>query len=90
MRDNGIGIPPEKLPDMFKLFSQGERSIARSEGGLGIGLTIVRKLTEMHGGSVDGASSEGADKGSEFVVSLPAAEAAAWRSSPRRKPAAMR
>ncbi len=54
VRDNGIGIPPEKLPDMFQLFSQGERSIARSEGGLGIGLTIVRKLTEMHGGRVTG------------------------------------
>ena len=50
VRDNGIGIQPEKLPDMFKLFSQGERSIARSEGGLGIGLTISGKLTEMHDG----------------------------------------
>jgi CheY-like chemotaxis protein/two-component sensor histidine kinase len=73
VKDNGIGIPPEKLPDMFQLFSQGERSIARSEGGLGIGLTIVRKLTEMHGGRVT-AFSEGSDKGSEFVVSLPVAE----------------
>ena len=72
VRDNGIGIPPEKLPDMFNLFAQGERSIARSEGGLGIGLTIVRKLTEMHGGHVL-ASSGGTDKGSEFVIFLPAA-----------------
>ena len=73
MRDNGIGIPPEKLPDMFQLFSQGERSIARSEGGLGIGLTIVRRLTEMHGGNVT-AKSDGTDKGSEFVISLPLAQ----------------
>jgi CheY-like chemotaxis protein len=56
---------------MFQLFSQGERSIARSEGGLGIGLTIVRKLTEMHDGRVT-ASSGGTDKGSEFVIALPA------------------
>jgi PAS domain S-box-containing protein len=73
VRDNGIGIPPEKLPDMFQLFSQGERSIARSEGGLGIGLTIVRRLTEMHGGKVT-AKSDGTDKGSEFVISLPMAQ----------------
>jgi PAS domain S-box-containing protein len=73
VRDTGIGIPPEKLPDMFKLFSQGERSIARSEGGLGIGLTIVQKLAEMHDGIVT-ASSEGTGRGSEFVVFLPAAK----------------
>jgi signal transduction histidine kinase/ActR/RegA family two-component response regulator len=72
VRDNGIGIPPEKLPEMFRLFSQGDRSLARSEGGLGIGLTIVQKLAEMHGGSVD-ARSEGPGKGSEFVVRFPLA-----------------
>ena len=83
MRDNGIGIPPEKLPDMFKLFSQGERSIARSEGGLGIGLTIVRKLTEMHDGRVT-ASSEGTDKGSEFVIALPAARRPQTTAAPSR------
>ena len=70
VRDNGTGITPHKLPEMFKLFAQGDRTLARSEGGLGIGLTIVKKLTEMHGGSVT-ARSEGPDKGSEFVVSLP-------------------
>ena len=80
VRDNGIGIPPEKLPDMFKLFSQGERSIARSEGGLGIGLTIVRKLAEMHDGSVT-ASSDGTGKGSEFVVFLPVARRPQTRTS---------
>ncbi len=75
VRDTGVGIPPEKIPEMFELFAQGERSIARSEGGLGIGLTIVRKLSEMHGGAVS-AHSEGPGKGSEFTVRLPAATAA--------------
>jgi CheY-like chemotaxis protein len=72
--DNGMGIAPQRLPEMFQLFSQGERSIARSEGGLGIGLTIVKKLAEMHGGRVD-AHSEGPNLGSTFVVRLPAAAA---------------
>jgi PAS domain S-box-containing protein len=71
VRDTGIGIPPEKLPQMFELFAQGDRSLARSEGGLGIGLTLVRSLAEMHGGSVT-ATSEGPGKGSEFIVRLPA------------------
>jgi signal transduction histidine kinase/ActR/RegA family two-component response regulator len=70
VRDNGMGIPPEKLPEMFKLFAQGDRSLARSEGGLGIGLTVVQKLAEMHGGSVE-ARSEGPGMGSEFIVRLP-------------------
>ena len=73
MRDNGVGIPPEMLPRMFELFAQGDRSLARSEGGLGIGLTLVRSLAEMHGGTVT-ATSDGPGKGSEFVVRLPAAE----------------
>jgi signal transduction histidine kinase len=72
VRDNGTGIPPERLPEMFTLFTQGDRSLARSEGGLGIGLTIVRRLAEMHGGSVE-ARSEGPDRGSEFIVRLPLA-----------------
>ena len=66
-----MGIPPEKLPQMFELFVQGDRSLARSEGGLSIGLTLVKSLAEMHGGTVI-ATSEGAGKGSEFVVRLPA------------------
>jgi PAS domain S-box-containing protein len=70
--DEGIGIPPEKLPQMFELFAQGDRSLARSEGGLGIGLTVVKKLVEMHGGTV-AASSEGPGKGSVFAIRLPAA-----------------
>jgi len=76
VRDTGIGIPPEKLPKMFELFAQGDRSLARSEGGLGIGLTLVRSLAEMHGGSVT-ATSEGPGKGSEFIVRLPAVAARA-------------
>ena len=74
VQDNGIGIAPHRLPEMFKLFAQGERSIARSEGGLGIGLTIVHKLVEMHGGRIE-AHSEGANLGSSFTVSFPAATA---------------
>ena len=73
LKDNGIGIPPEKLPAMFELFTQGDRSPARSEGGLGIGLTVAKKLVEMHNGSI-AAKSEGMGKGSQFIIRLPAAE----------------
>ena len=72
MRDNGIGIPPDQIASMFELFAQGERSPARSEGGLGIGLTVVRALCELHGGSVQ-AESRGAGTGTTFTVRLPAA-----------------
>ena len=75
VRDNGIGIPPEKLPAMFELFTQGERSLDRSEGGLGLGLTIVRNLAEMHGGAAT-ARSEGMGKGCEFTVVLPGVDSA--------------
>lgn len=74
VRDTGIGISNDLLPRVFDLFTQGDRSLARSEGGLGIGLTLVRRLVEMHGGTVD-ASSPGLGKGSEFVVRLPALSA---------------
>ena len=70
VRDNGIGIPPELLPRVFDLFIQGEQSLDRSGGGLGIGLTLVRRLVEMHGGRVE-AQSEGEGQGSEFTVRLP-------------------
>jgi signal transduction histidine kinase/ActR/RegA family two-component response regulator len=73
VRDRGVGIPPDKLSGMFELFAQGDRSLARSEGGLGIGLTIVKKLVEMHGGTIV-ARSEGVGKGSEFTIRLPAAK----------------
>jgi PAS domain S-box-containing protein len=72
VRDTGIGIPPEKLSGMFELFAQGDRSPDRSEGGLGIGLTVVQRLVELHGGTVS-ASSEGTNKGCQFTVRLPAA-----------------
>jgi PAS domain S-box-containing protein len=71
IRDNGIGIAPELIPRVFELFSQGDRTLARSEGGLGIGLTMVAKLVEMHGGTVTVAS-EGPGRGSTFTVELPA------------------
>jgi signal transduction histidine kinase len=73
VRDNGVGISPDLLPRVFDLFAQGEQSLDRSGGGLGIGLTLVRSLVEMHGGRVE-AQSDGAGKGSEFVVRLPAVE----------------
>ena len=72
VKDNGMGIRPELLPKMFDLFIQGARSADRAEGGLGIGLTLVRSLVHMHGGTVV-ALSEGPGKGSAFVVRLPAA-----------------
>jgi PAS domain S-box-containing protein len=70
VRDSGFGIPPEVLPHVFDLFAQAERTLDRSQGGLGIGLTLVRSLVELHGGRVS-AQSEGPGKGSEFVVRLP-------------------
>jgi signal transduction histidine kinase/ActR/RegA family two-component response regulator len=68
--DDGLGIPGELLPKVFDLFTQGERKLDRREGGLGIGLTLVRKLAELHGGSAR-AQSDGLGKGSEFVVHFP-------------------
>ncbi|MFO0907186.1 MAG: ATP-binding protein [Isosphaeraceae bacterium] len=70
IRDNGVGIPAEMLPRVFDLFTQVERSIDRAEGGLGIGLTLVKRLVEMHGGSVE-ARSDGPGTGSAFIVRLP-------------------
>ena len=70
VRDTGMGIAPEMLPHVFELFLQDAPSLARSRGGLGLGLTLVRRLAELHGGRVS-ATSEGVGRGSEFVVSLP-------------------
>ncbi len=70
VRDNGIGVPPDVLGRVFEPFVQSDGSLARSEGGLGIGLTLVRSLVEMHGGRVE-ATSPGLGQGSEFVVRLP-------------------
>jgi PAS domain S-box-containing protein len=70
VKDTGVGIPPDKLGSVFEMFTQIDRSLERSQGGLGIGLTLVKRLVEMHGGSVE-AYSEGPGRGSEFVVRLP-------------------
>ena len=80
VRDNGLGIRPELLPKMFDLFAQGDRSLDRSEGGLGIGLTLVRSLAELHGGTAT-ATSDGPGKGCEFIVRLPAPEGPARAES---------
>jgi PAS domain S-box-containing protein len=70
VRDTGVGIAPEMLPDVFDLFSQADRSLDRSQGGLGIGLSLVRHLVEMHRGTVE-VQSAGLGQGSEFTVRLP-------------------
>jgi signal transduction histidine kinase len=70
VRDTGIGIPAEVLPKIFDLFTQLDQRMERPQSGLGIGLALVRRLVEMHGGSVS-AHSEGAGRGSEFVICLP-------------------
>ena len=73
VKDNGRGIEPDKLPHLFEMFYQVDRSIERSEGGLGIGLTLTHRLVEMHGGRIE-ARSEGLGKGSEFIIYLPIEE----------------
>ncbi|HJZ59459.1 MAG TPA: response regulator [Gemmataceae bacterium] len=82
VRDTGIGIPPEMLSAIFDLFTQADRSLDRSQGGLGVGLTLVKRLVELHGGTVE-ARSEGAGKGSEFIVRLPVMSSA---SAPNTAP----
>ncbi len=82
LRDAGIGIAPEMLPQVFDLFTQADHAPSLSQGGLGIGLTLVRRLVEMHGGTVE-AHSPGLGKGSEFVVFLPALSEGK-RPAPRR------
>ena len=76
VRDDGIGIEPDQLQDMFEPFAQADRSLARTQGGLGLGLSLVRGLVELHGGTV-AARSEGRGLGSEFTVALPRALTAA-------------
>ena len=70
VRDNGSGMPPDLLPSVFELFTQGARTLARSQGGLGLGLALVKKLVELHGGRV-AAWSAGVGKGSVFTIELP-------------------
>jgi signal transduction histidine kinase/DNA-binding response OmpR family regulator len=76
VKDNGVGITTDMLPTVFDLFVQGRQSFDRSKGGLGLGLTLVRTLVGLHGGSVE-VHSEGAGRGSQFIVRLPAAGPAA-------------
>ena len=75
VQDNGLGIPADALPRIFEMFSQVDRNMERAQGGLGIGLTLVRRLVEMHGGTVE-ARSDGPGRGSQFVVRLPVVKAA--------------
>ena len=70
VRDSGIGIPAEALPRIFDMFSQVDRSEEKNAGGLGIGLALVKGLTEMHGGSAS-AESPGPGRGSTFTIRLP-------------------
>jgi CheY-like chemotaxis protein len=94
VRDSGVGMSPELLPRLFNLFTQADPMTRRSQGGLGIGLALVRKLVEMHGGTV-AAHSAGLGCGSEFLVCLPVLRQATQRqrpaaSVPQRAPPARR
>jgi two-component system CheB/CheR fusion protein len=80
IRDTGAGISPKVLSHVFEVFVQGAPPIDRPQGGLGLGLALVRRLVELHGGTVE-ALSEGPGRGSEFVVRIPVADAAAPKSA---------
>lgn len=82
VRDSGVGIPEELLPHVFDVFVQGAISIDRSQGGLGIGLSLVRRLVELHGGSVSAASS-GTGHGSTFMIRLPRTEPVVASTAPQ-------
>jgi CheY-like chemotaxis protein len=86
VRDNGIGIPADMLPKVFDMFTQVDRSLERKRGGLGIGLTLVKKLVELHGGTIE-ARSGGTGKGCEFSVWLPVPVPVAERAQAPREPA---
>jgi two-component system CheB/CheR fusion protein len=73
--DDGMGIAPQMLPRIFELFMQADGGLARTEGGLGVGLTLARRIVEMHGGTIE-ASSQGVGYGATFAVRLPALEPA--------------
>lgn len=89
VKDDGIGITEDVLPMVFDLFTQADRSLERTQGGLGIGLTIVRTLVEMHDGAVS-VQSEGEGKGSEFTVHLPAYQGAGTEEPPAAPTAPIR
>ena len=82
VRDNGLGIPAEAQPRIFEMFSQVDHNLERAQGGLGIGLTLVRRLVEMHGGTVE-VKSEGSGRGSEFIVRIPVPKEAELGSAGR-------
>ena len=86
VRDDGIGIAPEMLPRIFELFMQAEQRLARTEGGLGVGLTLARRIVEMHGGSIQ-ATSEGVGPRRDFrgAPARARAGAAAWRTQWARR-----
>lgn len=79
VRDTGMGIPPEMLPNVFEMFTQGEWSAECSQGGIGIGLALVRRLVELHGGAIS-VQSDGIGQGSQFVVRLPALTGESFQS----------
>jgi CheY-like chemotaxis protein/two-component sensor histidine kinase len=81
VKDTGVGIPPQMLSKVFEMFAQVDKSLEKAQGGLGIGLSITKRLVEMHGGSVE-ANSRGPGQGSEFVVRLPLPEPAAPEPKP--------
>jgi two-component system CheB/CheR fusion protein len=85
VRDDGVGIPPEMLESVFELFVQSQRTLARADGGIGVGLTLVKALVELHGGSVS-AHSDGSGKGSEFVASLPLCGGDSTETGSSRRP----
>jgi PAS domain S-box-containing protein len=85
VHDDGQGIPADRLPAMFELFVQGDQPPDRSQGGLGVGLALVRSLVQLHGGRID-ARSEGPGCGSEFVIRLPAVPERQARRPERRAP----
>jgi PAS domain S-box-containing protein len=89
VRDNGVGIAPEVLPRVFDLFTQADRSLDRGQGGLGIGLTVVRRLVELHGGRVE-ARSDGIGHGTEVIVRLPGRAGAREDSDSLRTTTAVR
>src|SRR5262249_21165322 len=80
--DTGIGIPADLLPKIFDLFVQGGRGLDRAQGGLGVGLTLVRALTVMHGGTVE-ATSDGPGRGAMFTVRLPRVRPTLTPAEPR-------
>ncbi|THC42503.1 response regulator [Massilia sp. Mn16-1_5] len=82
VRDTGVGIAPDLLPHVFDVFVQGSISLDRAQGGLGIGLSLVRRLVELHGGSVS-ATSDGAGEGSAFAIRLPRADAPQAAAAPQ-------